>query len=276
MYSLSRVEEVFYPHLNLADSSDRYKAVGISYEGLVFSPDGGDVDRTLIAKRLHQLFGNAKIIITVRNQFSFIRSLYNELVKHVGCYLSFNQFLEAHYWRFYTYLFHQIFYYDLYRYYADLFGKGEVKVFLFEDLVSDLSQTVNEMCSFLEISPYEVDKVHANPSLSAFSLWMMRIINRIFKNNFGRSYFMPLVPGVMTPGMAKELNWAPDGIERREAWRRFVKRNFRRLDRKFDFRTADITFSEEWRQRIITLYRENNQKLMEETGLDLRKYNYPL
>ena len=277
-YSHSKVEAVLAPYFDLADSRDEYKAVGLSYEGLCFSADGTNADRGLIAERLWRVFGDARIIITIRNQFGFIRSLYSEFIKQMGCYLSFNQFLEAHYWRFDTYLFHQLFYYDLYQCYEKLFGKERVRIFLYEQIARDLDKAIEDMCLFLNISRCRVRHVRANPSLSRVSLSSMRIINRIVKNSYGRSYFMPVCPGVLTGGRgtARELNWAPRGIERREAWRLFLKRNFRKLDRTFDFRTANLTFSEEWKGRIANLYRENNQKLMEETGLDLRTYNYPL
>ena len=113
MYSPSKVEEAFLPYWKLADSESNCKAVGISYEGLSLSVDGTDVDRGLIAKRLYELFGDAKIMITIRNQFGILSSLYDEFIRTLGCYFSFDEFLEAQYWRFHSGLFSQVFYYDL-------------------------------------------------------------------------------------------------------------------------------------------------------------------
>lgn len=275
-YRNSEVKKVFAPYLEQADRSDKCKAVGISYESLSFSFDGGSADRGLIAKRLYDLFGEAKIIITIRNQFDFIQSLYNESIR-VGSYLSFDQFLEANYWRFYTYLFSQIYYYDIFECYTALFGKDNIKVVLFEEFKDDPNRMINQICSFLGISQFEIgpDKKR-NFGLSHLSLKAARIVNRIFKNDFGRAYFMPLTPGIVTPGISKVIDYIPRGITRRNQWRRFLKNVFYRIDGKFNLRPAKHTFSKEWTERITDLYRENNRRLIAETGLDLTKYKYPL
>jgi len=112
MYDSTEVEKVLKPRFDLADANGKYKAVGISHEGLTFSIDGSRVDRVLIAERLKKIFGDAKILITItiRNQSGFMQSMYNECVKQTGCYFSFNEFLEAQYWRFYKGMFSQLFY----------------------------------------------------------------------------------------------------------------------------------------------------------------------
>jgi hypothetical protein len=87
---------------------------------------------------------------------------------------------------------------------------------------------------------------------------------------------MPLTPGALTPGMAREINFIPRGIVKRDSWRRHSRYTLSWMDRKSNLKSSKVTFSEEWKERTNNLYRENNQRLMEETGLDLRKYNYPL
>jgi hypothetical protein len=275
-YSSRDIQKVFEPYFEKMNSNGKYKAVGISCEELCFSFDGTGVDRALIAERLKELFGEAKILITIRNQFDFIRSLYSESIK-LGCYFSFDEFLKAHYWRFHTYLFHQIYYYPLFKCYSDLFGKDQVKVLLFEELKDRPGETVEEICRFLEISPVKIDMGHANPSLSPFSLGLMRFANRIFKNNFGRSYFMPICPGVLSREKMGNVNgeYDPSGMAGRDAARLSLKLRLEQWDRKLGLKPGVPVFPESWKRLIHALYQEDNRKLAHETGLDLGGHGYP-
>jgi hypothetical protein len=277
LYSASRAKKIFDPYLEKANSSDKYKAVGISYEGLCLSADGGQVDNKLIACRLKEIFGNAKIIITIRNQFDFLQSFYNQMIKTNGCYFSFHEFLEANYWRFYIYLFHQLYYFELFKCYQEIFGEDQVRIFLFEDFKNDPQRIIGEICLFLRVSPIKVDVSHTYRSLSSVSIGILRIVNYVVRNNFGRSYLMPLCPSLSpVSGMSKEIGYTPSMIHERDKWRSFWERIVTAIDRNFNLKPAKMEFRKEWRVRIASLYKQSNQRLMDETGLDLKKYNYPL
>lgn len=274
-YCPRKVEKTFGPYLEKAEQDPRCRAVGISYEDLSFFADGGTVDRGLVAERLRLLLGEAKVIIVVRNQFDFIRSLYSESLRG-GCYFSFQQYLEAHYWGFYSYLFNQIFYHRMVQCYQKLFGEEQVKVILFEELWRHPQEVLDGLCDFLGVAPTPVQLPRSNSSLSWLSLTALRVANRVFKNNYGRAYFMPITPGSQAPGMQRELGFTPRGLEKRDSWRRLLRQQASRLDRKLSLKPVKLKFSEEWRRRITDLYAEDNQRLMEATGLGLRRYQYPL
>lgn len=276
-YSEADIEQIFAVQFEIAESQAQCRAVGISYEDISFSLDGSYVDRALIAQRLHRLFGNAKIIIMIRNQFDFIRSLYSESIK-LGCFFSFKQFLEAHYWRFYTYLFHQLYYYDLYRYYRDLFGREQVRIYLFEEFTANPNTVVGDICDFLGISPLDSIPAKRNVGLSEFSLACLRLLNRFVRHNFGRSYFLPVGSGALLSEhpLPQSRPFLLPGVLVRDVWRAGLKRLFHQVDTFFGLKPARPPFTAEWRETIEELYSENNRKLADETGLDLSRYGYPI
>ena len=94
-------------------------------------------------------------------------SLYSECIR-IGCYLSFDQFLEAHYWRFHQYMFHQLFYLNIYRCYEGIIGAGRVKMMLFEDFQVNPSSATSELSEYLEIDPFETTMPRTNLDSAAF------------------------------------------------------------------------------------------------------------
>ncbi len=87
---------------------------------------------------------------------------------------------------------------------------------------------------------------------------------------------MPVAPSTYAP-MHEVLKYTPPGTSWQNTWRGILLNIFpQRIDKYFRLLSCKQTFLEEWQERIIDLYKENNQKFMEETGLDLRQYHYPL
>ena len=274
-YESSKVNDVVKRHLDMADANSQYRAVGVATENLSLWYDGGHADPRLVAERLREAFGDAKIMITVRNQFGLIRSLYAQFVRSGG-YLSFDQYLEANYWGFYSYLFPQILFYKTFKRYENLFGVGRVKVTLFENLIGDPQGAVDAMCRFLEISPIELTLPHLNQSPSRVSMAALRLINRLYKYNLGRSYYMPLTPNSLATNWDKEIGFVPKRLRRHDRWRRYLIVKTQRLDARFGFKPAKPAYSEFWKEKITDLYAEDNRSLMEETELDLREHGYPV
>ncbi len=275
-YNPQTTKDKFLPYLKKTESDPNFKVTGISYEEFSFSFDGTHTDRGLVAKRLKNILGDAKIIILVRNQLDFIRSFYSETIKG-GCFFSFEDFLQAHYWRFYTYFFHQLFYHKMIQCYQDLFGNDRVKVELFENFKDKPKEVINDILSFVGVSSLTgIEVGHENSGLSTISLEILRIMNRLFKNSWGRSYFQPVPAGALTPGMDEHLSFIPKGLDKRESLRRYMRSRFNFLDNRFNLKPMKIKFSPEWKQKIEVLYKDDNRKLAEVTGLNLEKYNYPL
>lgn len=274
-YEPWKVNEVVKRHLDLAEADPRCGAVGIATENLSLWYDGGHADPGLVAERLREAFGDARILMTVRNQFGLIRSLYAQFIRSGG-YLSFDEFLEANYWGFYAYLFPQLLFYKTFKRFENLFGVGQVKVTLFENLISDQQGTIDGLCRFLEVSPIKLVLPHLNPSPSRVSMAALRLINRLYKYNLGRSYYKPLTPNSLATNWAKEIGFVPKRLKRHDRWRRYLIVKTEALDARFGFKPARPRYSEFWKEKITDVYAEDNRSLMEETGLDLREHGYPV
>ena len=91
-YDEARVRSVFDGCYEDFRRSGR-KRIGISSEGFTITVHA-DIDVTQKARRLRSLFGaDAKIIMVIRNQFAFLRSMYRAMIV-VGLSSSFQQYLR--------------------------------------------------------------------------------------------------------------------------------------------------------------------------------------
>lgn len=115
------------------------------------------VDRTLIADRLGALLGDAKILITVRNQPDALMSLYAHLARKGTLTDSFDTWVakrirSAASGDFVSSAEIQTYRYDtLIELYVDRFGRENVGVFLFEDLRDAPDQFARDVAAFLGI-----------------------------------------------------------------------------------------------------------------------------
>jgi hypothetical protein len=122
----------------------------ISAERLSGHPLSGGVDSFIIAKRLHAVCPDAKIMIGVRHQRSMLASLYVQMVKE-GFIGSFDTFISANSWKrpFFNLLY--IEYHHIVAKYQQLFGAENVMVMLFEDLCANDTRFVHNICDFLQV-----------------------------------------------------------------------------------------------------------------------------
>jgi hypothetical protein len=137
----------------------------VTHERLSGNPISGGYDAVIIADRLKKLMPNAKILIVIREQLSFLVSCYNEYVNGGGA-CSFKNYiyppdgaklplfnlcyLEFHY---------------LINYYRSLFSPENVLVLPFEFFKIDTISFVNEIISFMggtSIDNIPFDKVRVS------------------------------------------------------------------------------------------------------------------
>ena len=136
------------------------KVVLLSEEG--WSSAGG-ADRRLIAERLRELFGPCDIIITVRNQLTCLPSLFlHYLKKGIIDNVSFDQWLKlniqlsekssvaAGNW-----IIRQGKYFNLFELYRDVFRKENVKVLIYEKLITDLKGFCEDLADSINIDAGE-------------------------------------------------------------------------------------------------------------------------
>lgn len=226
----------------------------MSWERLSGSPHAGGYDSGIIAKRLHELYPEARILIGVREQRSMIEALYRQYVRDGGVasltgYLHPRNPAEIPQFRF------DHFEYDrLIRKYQELFGSDRVLVLPYERLRHDQDAFVRDICEFCEVDP-PVLPVESNmyTAYGAKTTLVKRQLNKIFVRN--------------------SLN---------PAARYYVKNHefrFDRLDNRMP-RVLDDRIRAGWRavvgESVEGRYERSNARLAELTGLDLGGYGYAI
>ena len=246
-----------------SNSNDEKKINLLSAEGLSFQ-ERHLPDRTLIANRLCDIFGKeSKIIITIRNQKKFILSMYSQSIRS-GYYLSLSAFIEylVNYYETASFL-SQIHYLNLINYYEKLFGKENVLVLCFEELVEDEDLFLSKICEFIEVKNINIKLPKRNPGLGKSSILIQRLLNRIVTYDLGRPHFSP---GVRLPGKR--------GHSLRGSYKYLTYRITDRISPFLPF-NSKLQFPKSWEERFSQIFKEDNKILNDEYNLNLKKYNYP-
>ena len=226
-----------------------------SFEGLV-GPlfHKTSINNRAIADRLKKL-GFEKIIISIRSQERLLESAYLQYIQEGGTIHP-----ETFYdpakgifdWEYANY-------YSLIDYYYLIFGKDNVLVLLQEQLRNEENATIERLLSFLgdEYTLQKNSKLRrSNTSLSRLSLQILRFFNRFTYNKYKP-----------TQKISKRIT----------TWKiRFLLEKyfdpylFSHLSTKKSFMPEDV------RTAIFEFYKDGNEKLQFLTGINLKKYHYPL
>lgn len=175
----------------------RYKVNRInvlSAERLSGHPISGGYDSHIIAKRLFDIKANAKIVISRRNPFDFIKSTYKQVVKEGYCGSFFHYLSEAKNWKTRgtsREYFMQDAIINLYR---KLFGSGNVLVLHFEDFQSDNTSYSRQINSFLGL-PNREFKTQSSEIVINKTFSNRHIRSTLFFNKFRKSEYnkFPLI-----------------------------------------------------------------------------------
>jgi hypothetical protein len=264
-YRSVAAERMEYVKQALSDRDDAHLVTVLSDEGLSAS---GGADRTLIARRLFEAFGDARILITVRRQVDALESYYAEYLRRVSAesglrYYSFPQWIQSCYVKygrprragmrkqfFYTSAIavgnplSELKYYELAEMYSEIFGHGRVRILLLEELREDPRAFYRSIADFLGIDhallPEDVIRSKRNESPSGVAVLEKRYpaLARV-KSALPK----PLVAAVKSyvPGQKAKLSW-PGGL----------------------------------RETIGEIYVDGNRRLASSYGLPLGGYGYPL
>ena len=132
-----------------------------------------------VAARIHKLFPNAQILITIRNQFTALQShfvnhafrLQLTPIDHRSPMIKFSEYLDFCTKRDELSFFNQIDYFKLANAYLHYFGKHRIHVLPFELLSNDADRFYCQIAKILDIDPLEFAKKERtskqNPGLSA-------------------------------------------------------------------------------------------------------------
>ncbi|MDQ1351674.1 MAG: hypothetical protein QG657_1979 [Acidobacteriota bacterium] len=215
-------------------------------------------DKGLVAQRLKEAFPSAKVLLTIRDQFELLKAAYlsrgRQLSyvppKYSGLHVTFREWLALAFENIErSYLGHAD-YFKTIDYYARLFGKNRVCVLLLEELIHTPAEYAEKLSNFLGIAADETRELlaekHANRGISRFQLEFEALRSRWYP--FSRSYLISKLLKIY-------LN---------------LTKNARRKQ------DAEVKIPQEWVDRIGELYRTGNRLLIDEYGLPLEKYNYPI
>ena len=216
-----------------------------SYEWLSGRMGFGSYDYE-IAVRLKDT-GFTKIIIVVRRQDKWLESMYRQYVQQGGVLPPSSYPEDDIYFR-WAYM-------DtlpLISHYVDLFGKENVHLICFEDMLNSMDKMLEglkDFCGSEKVSfPAVVKEKHK--SLTYQSIKVLRFMNHFTYNFYRPSNIIPKV--IRTRNVRKVLEKCLDPF----------------------FSGKKQFYDDDFRAEVLNKYRESNRKLSEEFNLDLDKYGY--
>ncbi len=218
----------------------------------------------IILERLKKFFCNAKILFTIRGQYSSIESKFsnNGLIlknlPHPYNYkkVNFNNWLDFSINNFENpdlMLRDQhlpiIKYYPLIKRFSNFFGKENIKIKLYEDMKNNFDEWMRDLSVFLDISFEEIKnamstKLHTRQTIGMYKL-------RKFNNN------NPKLFNILRNNIPKEV--------------RVKIISYLNKTKKINFKLSD-----QHKEIIRDLYKEDNKKLLSEFNLNLKDIDYPL
>jgi hypothetical protein len=221
------------------------------FTSILFSHD----DLKIKADRLKEIFPNAKIILIIRNQFNMIISQYRDhpfdpRCVRIGKPLSIDKWIKVALEDRQTKYFSCLNYYEIINLYSELFGRDNIGVFLFEELVNNPNQFANRISNFMEIDPEQsqiiLNNKHENVSVSQ-----------------RYNYYRALVRRRLMPHI-ESLKILPDDFKKNILF-------FLKSGNKKNYKIHPTT-----QAMLHEHFAPLNNKLQEEYRIDLTSYNYPV
>lgn len=258
VFNAAKIRTRFDASIASADTTSKMILSWESFAGNVF--EGGH-NALPLARRLHEVFPEASIIITVRNQVNMIESTYRQYI-HEGGTLDINGFLSLRYPSPLRLEKEHFFYDRLVGAYQALFGKERVKVLVYEQLADDKHSFLSDLLGFIGVDE-DVAAIEArcaareNIGMSLPSIYLARWLNRLVYSHFNLS---PLLPRKLVS--ARHIRFALQRIADPLLLRRLKGKK----SLLTDFQRAELS----------DYFRESNRRLEEISGVSLASYAYPL
>lgn len=216
------------------------------------------VDRGIIANRLNKFFPDAKILIVIRNQMDALLSMYSFLVCQMGRNVnisygrpsvrSFAQWIQDQEEYLGRSFITTLMYYEFFSQYKSLFGNDNVTVLFFEELANSPELFFAKLATFLDLDSAmptpgnDVPKRNRGPTQRAAAYYRLRGL-------FPDTSFSKYMPNIASKLFHNYLARQTGG-------------------RKKEFLLPDTE------KRLLDMYRDSNNKLQQELGIDISKYGY--
>jgi len=140
-----------------------------------------------VLRRIYSYYKDGKIILSIRNQESMLRSLYSNYVKNGGT-LSFKKLLKDISFEG-DLVEKKLEYHRLINSYYDAFGKENVFVYLFEEFQRAPDDVLSKLASFLGVSPFVASPKdnRVNKGFGRYQLITERFLNTLsIQNRYSR------------------------------------------------------------------------------------------
>lgn len=223
----------------------------ISHEGFLRNTRYGHHDLGTTARRIHQTFagalgpdGDLRIILCLRRQADLILSHYAHFVR--GSQDDFDSYIEAVLENPREGFAASLFYDELLSHYADIFGRDNLDILLFEDLLGDSERFLGKLSDILGIDPAE-------------SLRLIEGKHEKRKAKVSDAYLVK-----------------PKKTGRRASWRRFLESVRTAVGSNAAGAGTLVALRPDQERRLSDVYRRGNSRLMDRFGLPLDKHDYPL
>ncbi len=284
LYDRDRAAACFQQHFDDAADMRGILACGVSHE-LITNTLHGRVDLSDRARRVAGIFGReTEIIMVVRNQPSFVRSLYTGMIREGGVTRTFEEFLFYFYYDRDRSPFSTLFYDRVFELYADLFGREHVHVVPFEILSQQSPEAfAGRVCEALGVNPLgRIDGSRRNESPSPKALSLIRATNKKLRFYLGNDVFerpwgftaAPLYPKQFGVEVPREIT---DNAKKYLTVYRVSDQTVADLEAQGGTITPmDIEMPSRYRELLGDAYAPHNARLSELTGLDLGAFGYPL
>jgi hypothetical protein len=213
---------------------------------------------TQCATRLHKLLPDAKILIIIRNQLDAIVSWYanhGAYLKQVPRnywrrYVSFDDWLEycfsyPKYSPLESYLYHK--HLTLYR---DLFGKDNIHILFFEDLIYKKKTFIEGLSNILNVKYSNVADALVNKQERPRNTIRQHRYNQFTSNFFYNTSLVKFIP------FAKYT---------KNIWSKYLLSGDK----------VKVILSERWKNMLVDYFAEDNNQLSLEYSIDINRYNYP-
>jgi hypothetical protein len=205
-----------------------------------------------IAARLRDIFGDAIILITIRNQISLIKSYYVSHGRHAKGtpyshkvdYVSFDEWMSFFIGNPEWQQMRKFKYYETYRAYREFFS--DVRVVPYELLANEKALYLSQLSDMFEVLASELDPGKVAPSNPGDTARLHRFLA-----------FRRLIPfSNLRAFLPEKLKFALDS---------YLQGGKR----------ADVNMTEEHVNFIGRIFGPGNDQLVKETDLDLQKWQYP-
>ena len=220
--------------------------------------------KSLVAERLHEVFGPARIIVTLRNQHKSIESYYTRhgrTLKKVpdkwaGSFVPFDDWFDTSVRNFQGTQLDRVRYDNVVDVYGAVFGRENIVPLLFEEMIGDADAFGEKLGTILGVAGSEVSELLTRPALNTRPPALKRDFHRA---ETAVPYGLRRAAGRILPRGIK------DGI----------KASLERVLWSGD-RDSRMVVSDEKREEIRQMYADGNRRLVSEFGLELERYGYPL